>query len=299
MLWIPVTIAASLAQLARNALQSGLTASVGTLGATMVRFLYALPFTLAAYCVAIGLLGQDMPGFSAPLLGWAVLGALGQISATALMLKAMEMGGFAIAYAYIKTEPVLLALGGWWLLGDVLPLQAWVGIVLATAGVMWAALPSGSGLAAMRGHAGAMALGVAGGALFGLSSIAYRAAILTLDGVVPPMAALHVMVFVLCLQTVLMGAWLWLTDRAALRAVFRAWRPSMAAGFSGALGTLFWFIAYALTPVANVRTLALVEMPLAALMNNRVSGKKVRSREWAGIALVGIGIVLLVRAAAG
>jgi len=297
MLWIPVTIGAATAQLARNALQSGLTGTVGTLGATMVRFLYAIPFAFAAYGLALAL-GEPRPGFSLALAGWAALGAVVQIAATALMLKAMHMRGFAVAYAYIKTEPVLLALGGWWLLGDVLPPLAWAGIVLATAGVTWSALPRGGGLAALRGEAGPVAFGILGGAMFGLSSLAFRAAILTLEGAAPWMAALHVMCFVLTAQTALLLGWLWFTDRRVIGATLAARRPSLGAGFAGALATMLWFTGFALTAAANVRTLGLVEMPLAALVNRRVSGKALGAREWAGIALVTAGIALLVRSAA-
>ena len=40
-LWIPVTIWAAFAQTLRNAAQRSLTAELGTLGATLVRFLRA------------------------------------------------------------------------------------------------------------------------------------------------------------------------------------------------------------------------------------------------------------------
>jgi len=297
MLWVPVTIGAAVSQLLRNALQSGLVGTVGTLGATMVRFLYALPFALAAYGIALAL-GAPMPGFSAELAGWALSGAVAQIAATALMLKAMHMRGFAVAYAYIKTEPLLLALGGWWLLGDVLPPLAWLGIVLATVGVTWSALPNGGGLAALRGEAAPVLLGVAGGALFGLSSLAFRAAILTLGDVAPWMAALHVMCLVLTVQTAIMLVWLRLAAPRALSATLSAWRPSLAAGLTGAFATLFWFTGFALTAAANVRTLGLIEMPMAALVNHRVSGKPLGRREWVGIALVATGILLLIRSVA-
>ena len=46
-LWIALTVGAALAQTFRNAAQRHLTASLGTLGASLVRFLYGLPFTLA------------------------------------------------------------------------------------------------------------------------------------------------------------------------------------------------------------------------------------------------------------
>lgn len=294
MLWIPVTIGAAVAQTARNALQSGLTGSVGTPGATMVRFVYALPLALLAYGAALAW-GQPALGYSATLIGWAVLGAVAQIAATALMLKAMHLRGFGVAYAYIKTEPVMLAVGGWLVLGDSLPLLSWLGIMLATSGVIWAALPREEGFSGLRGEATPMILGVVGGAFFGLSSLAFRAAILTLGDVAPWMAALHVMCFVLVVQSVIMLAWLRLSAPQALRATLAQWRPSLGAGFAGALATLFWFTGFALTAAANVRTLALIEMPLAAFLNRRVSGRALGRREWTGIALVAVGIGLLLR----
>ena len=52
-LWIPVTIVAAFMQNARSALQKHLTGRLSTLGATYVRFLYALPFALV-YVAALG-----------------------------------------------------------------------------------------------------------------------------------------------------------------------------------------------------------------------------------------------------
>ena len=46
MLWVVATLVAAAGQTARNAMQSNLTASLGTLGATQVRFLYGFPFAL-------------------------------------------------------------------------------------------------------------------------------------------------------------------------------------------------------------------------------------------------------------
>ena len=46
-LWIPITIWAAFAQTLRNAAQRHLTAELGTLGATLIRFLYGLPFAFA------------------------------------------------------------------------------------------------------------------------------------------------------------------------------------------------------------------------------------------------------------
>ena len=49
---------------------------------------------------------------------WVIDGALAQMAATALMLAAMNDRSFVVVYAYIKTEPVQVALFGLVFLGD-------------------------------------------------------------------------------------------------------------------------------------------------------------------------------------
>ena len=44
--WIPIVVGAALMQTIRNAAQRSLVADLGTLAATLVRFLYGLPFAL-------------------------------------------------------------------------------------------------------------------------------------------------------------------------------------------------------------------------------------------------------------
>ena len=45
-LWIPITLVAATAQTVRNATQRKLQVDIGTLGATLVRFIYAIPFAI-------------------------------------------------------------------------------------------------------------------------------------------------------------------------------------------------------------------------------------------------------------
>ena len=52
MLWILMTAAAAPLQVARNALQRGLVGDAGPWGATLVRFLFGLPFSLAIFGAA-------------------------------------------------------------------------------------------------------------------------------------------------------------------------------------------------------------------------------------------------------
>lgn len=292
LLWIPSTLTAAGAQVARNGLQANLTRQIGTLGATQVRFVFGLPFALLFWLAAWAVLGEPLPRFTQGATLYALLGAVTQIAATALMLIAMTQRAFGVAYAYIKTEPVLVALFGVLLLGDHLTLLAWLGIVVATAGILVVSVDPRAWRDILR-EGRPMATGIASGAFFGLASVAFRGAIVSMDGGSAFLRALTVMVVVLTVQCLMLGIYLLVFNRAAFTGSLRIWRESLVAGFMGALATACWNTALSLTAAANVRTLGLVEMPVAGWFNHRVSGKPLSRREWAGMLIVMTGIGLL------
>lgn len=295
LLWVPVTVAAAGAQVLRNGAQANLTGKIGTLGATQVRFIFGLPFAALFLAFALWLSGAALPPVGTASLGWCLLGALCQIAATALMLLVMQARAFGVAYAYIKTEPVIVALLGVVLLHDLLTPLAWVAIALVTTGVLLASTrPSDAKLLLKEGRL--IVAGVVGGGLFGLSAIAFRAAIEDLPAGGFVIRSLAMLVLSLVIQSAVLGAWLALRDREAFLGSLREWRVSMGAGFLGAAASSGWFIAFSLTAAANVRTLALIEMPLAALVSHRISGKALARHEWAGMAVIMAGLALLLYA---
>jgi drug/metabolite transporter (DMT)-like permease len=287
-LWAVFTIVAAAAQTARNAMQRELTGSLGTVGATHVRFLFGFPFALLFIIVTILDTGAKLPHPGAVFWPWVLVGSLAQIAATALMLAAMNDRSFVVTIAYIKTEPVQVALFGFILLGDKVTLPMAIAILIATAGVIVMSLRPG-----MPGGAKPTLLGLAAGAMFGLSATGYRGAILSLNDPDYVMAATFTLVVGLVIQCVTLSLYLVLRDRAVLVAIARAWRPSLLAGFMGALASQFWFLAFALATAASVRTLALVEVLFAQAISRFIFRQPTGRREAAGIALVVIGVVLL------
>ncbi|MDE8654112.1 DMT family transporter [Novosphingobium album (ex Liu et al. 2023)] len=294
-LWVPFTLVAALGQVLRNGAQAGLTARIGTLGATQVRFVFGFPFAVLFLCAALLVTGARLPALTGAALGWVALGAVAQIAGTALMLVVMQARSFGVAYAYIKTEPVLVALLGVFLLGDMLAPLAWVAIALVTLGVVLASTRPGD-IGRLLGEARPVLIGTAGGACFGLSAIAFRGSIDSLPEGGFVLRSLTMLVLSLGLQTLMLGVWLALRDRAAFLGSVREWRTSIGAGFLGALASAGWFIAFSLTNAANVRTLGLVEMPIAALLSRRISGKWLAPHEGFGFALIMGGVALLLAA---
>jgi drug/metabolite transporter (DMT)-like permease len=290
MLWAVFTLIAAAAQTARNAMQRELTATLGTVGATHVRFLFGFPFALLFLFSLLAVTGDNLPTVPPVFWLWVIGGALGQIAATALMLSAMGERSFVVAYAYIKTEPVQVALFGLIFLGDeVTPLSA-AAILIATVGVIVISLKPRTGAGTMR----STMIGLAGGTMFALSAISYRGAILSLGLSDFVLAATFTVTVGLVIQAALLSAFLALRDPEVLRAIARAWKPSLFAGFMGAFASEFWFLAFAITTAANVRTLALVEVLFAQGVTRFVFKQPTTRREGIGIVLVVIGVAVLV-----
>ncbi len=293
-LWVLATLIAAAAQTARNAAQSGLTARIGTLGATQVRFLFGLPFAVLFLGIAGLVTGEAVPALTGGSLGYTALGAVAQIGATALMLVTMKSRSFAVTTAWLKTEPVIVALVAAVVIGDPLTLAKLVAILIATAGVVILSVKPGTARGLVSDW-GSVATGLLAGFLFGLAAIGFRGGILGLGDGGFLIRASTILVVSLAMQTGMLLIWLAVFDRGALWASFRVWRASLAAGFLGAFASQFWFIGFSLTSAANVRTLALVEVILALGVSRVVFGQKVTARQVAGMAVIVLGVGLLLR----
>ena len=288
-LWVAFTLIAAAAQTIRNAAQRELTASLGTVGATHVRFLFGFPFALIFLLLVSLTIHERPPWPPAIYWPWVLDGAAAQFAATVLMLTAMNDRSFVVTIAYIKTEPVQVALFGLVLLGDAVTWRMALAILIATTGVMIMSLKG-----EVRGGLKATLLGLGSGALFGLSAIGYRGAILSLGLSDFVMAATFTLTIGLALQSIILTVWLWWRDPKVLAAIARAWRPSLFAGFMGAFASQFWYLAFAVATAASVRTLALVEVLFAQAISRFAFKQPTRPREAVGIALIVIGVALLI-----
>jgi drug/metabolite transporter (DMT)-like permease len=291
MLWAVFTLIAAAAQTARNAMQRELTAALGTVGATHVRFLFGFPFALVFLACVLTATGSALPSPPPVFWPWVVAGAFTQIAATATMLSVMGQRSFVVAYAYIKTEPVHVALFGLLFLGDRISGLSALAILIATAGVIVISPRAKSG---EGGALRSTVVGLVSGALFGLSAIGYRGAILSLQLPNFVVAATFTVTVGLIIQAAVLSLYLALREPKVLHAIARAWRPSLFAGFMGAFASEFWFLAFAITTAANVRTLALIEVLFAQGVTRFVFKQPTTQRELVGIGLVVIGVGLLI-----
>lgn len=291
-LWIPFTLIAAMGQVARNAMQRQLTGPLGTWGATNIRFLFGFPFSLVFFAVVILATGDRIPTPGPTFWPWLLLGALSQIAATGLMLAAMNDRSFVVTTAYLKTEAIQTAIFGFIFLGDHLTVLKVLAILIATAGVVVTALrPGGAkGLIELK----PTVQGLVAAACFALSAVGFRGAIIDVPGVSFVTAASYTLVFALGVQTLVLTIYLLARAPKVLKDILALWRPSMAAGFTGAMASQFWFLAFALTAAANVRTLALIEVLFAQAVAYYSFKQPLSARELGGITLIVIGVAMLI-----
>jgi drug/metabolite transporter (DMT)-like permease len=291
-LWAVFTVTAAFFQTLRNAMQRELTGRLGTVGATHVRFLFGFPFALIFLAGLLTATGMPLPRPGLSFWPWVIDGALAQVAATALMLMAMGQRSFVVTIAYIKTEPVEVAIFGLIFLGDAVTWPMMIAILVATAGVVIMSIKPGGMVGGIR----PTLLGLASAAMFALSAIGYRGAILALHLPNFVMAATFTLVIGLAMQAITLSLYLWLRERSVLIAIARAWKPSLFAGLMGAIASQFWFLAFAIATAASVRTLALVEVLFAQIVARFMFGQRTTAREAIGMVLVVGGVALLILA---
>lgn len=291
-LWLTATLAAALFQTVRFALQKRLKGSgLSAGGATFARFVFAAP--LAVGLAALLVAARGGPGELPSARFWIAVvgGGLAQVLATMATVALFALRNFAAGIAFTKTETILVAVFSGLMLGETVSGAGFAAILVGAAGVLLLSRPAGGGWGA---GIHAPALGLAAGALFGLSAIGYRAASLALPGGDALTRAALTLAAVTLFQTVAMLPWLAATQPGEIARVFARWRVTALVGATGMLGSLGWFLAFTLQNAAYVRAVGQLELAFSALVSWLVFRERASARELAGIGLIGVSVVFLV-----
>lgn len=290
-LWIPVTIAAALAQTLRFMLQKQLkSAGLSVGGAAFSRFVFGAPIAIAVSAVALGLTQTPLPRPGAGFWAYALVGGLAQIVATHLTVALLSLRNFAVGIAFTKTETFQVAILSVLLLGEAVSGLGWAAIVVGMAGVLMLSRRAEGGAILSR----PTVYGVLAGGLFGLSVICYRGAALELGDAPAFVRAVVTLACVTTAQTIAMAVWMRLFEAGELTRVFRTWRRTVWVGVAGAAGSLCWFFAFALQNAAYVRALGQIEMLFTMMVSYAVFHERLTVREGGGIFLICISMLMLV-----
>jgi len=296
-LWIPITLVSAFLQNLRSVGQKHLKSTMGTLGATFVRFAFGLPFSLVFLALLHWGAHYGLPSLNTRFVLWSVLAGLSQIGAQFLLIHLFSLRNFAVGTAYSRTEPAQAALFGLLFLSETISVGVLAAIAICVVGVMLISVAhtpvNARSLLTSIFHRTAL-IGLASGTAFGVSAVGYRAASLSLGGPNFLMQAAVTLAFTLTMQTIIMFAWMIFVDRSEFERMRRAWKPGLFVGATGATASLGWFAAMTLQQAAVVKALAQVEMIFTFASAVFFFREKVNRLEVAGCTLIVAGIVVLV-----
>ncbi len=296
-IWIPIAVAAALFQSWRTAMQQKLRGLLSVNGAGFVRYLYGMPTALILLLIALWVTGAAVPAFNLPFLEYSMLGGLGQIVATNLLIMSFGYRNFAVGTAYSKTDAMQSAVLAMFWLHEELHTLTWIGMGVGLVGVMTLSL-IGRGLKPRDLLAAtvqpAALCGLGSGLVFAFTTIFIKLGNQALTGPSLVVRALFTLVITNTLQILMQGAWLYWREPRELKKAFTSWRTSMWVGTLSGCGSACWFTGFAIANVAPVRAVGQVEI-VFTLMFSRFYLKEVLGRaDVAGLALVVFGVLLVV-----
>ena len=295
-LWIPITILAAFSQNLRSALQKHLKSRLSTAGATYVRFFYAVPFAFLYLFILNQFFYLPLPEPNANFIIFGIIGGGTQIIATALLVYLFSFRNFAVGTAYSKTETAQTAVFGLIILGDPLTPGAIIGIMISLVGVM--AISTARQENGLKNIIQSLSqktalIGLASGAMFGMSAISYRAASLSLGGEGVVIQAAYTLACVTVFQTLAMTIYLQLKEKGEVINVIKNWRIANLVGLSGMIGSACWFTAMTLQNAAYVRALGQIELVFTFIASYIFFKEKTNGTELFGILALVLGILVL------
>jgi drug/metabolite transporter (DMT)-like permease len=289
LVWVLATVLASGFQVARNGLQRSLMPQTGPWGATLVRFLFGLPFSGMLAAVFIAAMPMVQLRFNCAFWSIAVLGGAAQLLATAALLVAMQRAGFAVGTALQQSSIPLAALLGLVVFHDHLRPLAWLGVAVTSVALGLLTWPKEA--VGPKPRSGAL-FGLASGLAFGFCLNAFRAASHVLAPDHPIYGAVVSLCVVQAMQSLVLGAILCIWRPKVITAVLASAAQSWGAGFCGALASTGWFVAVALAPAAPVRAVGVIEAPMAAFAGHRLFKEKLHPAQLIAGAAVAVGVLL-------
>ena len=291
--WIVFTLLAVVMQAIRTAAQKQLTTKLSVQAATLVRFLFGIKFALI-YLYFVWL-GYDQTDFELDrrFFQSGALAGISQILATVCLIKALTLENFAVGTALAKTEAILTAVLGALFFSAALSALGYLSVVIGVIGLLVAS--NWKITLQDLTHNESIRYGVGAGLGFALASLWIRDASLSIDA--PRLlTAAAVLAYMVILQTVICFTWIFLNERDQLRLLMQNLGACTFIGFTSVAGSVGWFTAMSLQNAALVKTLGQTEFVVSLFINYFYFGEKIYPREYSGIALIALSIILLLLA---
>ena len=286
--WVWIAIAAAAAQTVRFALQKVLAgAQLSATGATWARFLWSAPIIWAVMASYIGSGHGGALSIAPAFFPYAIVGGAAQILATICTVALFKSRAFAVGITFKKTEVMLTALLGLFVLGDTLSPGGAVFIAVGFLGVLLLSEPPEGGSVFNQG----VALGLASGVFFAVSAVGYRGATLAVDSDNTFLVAGVTLALVVLFQTISLGLWLAMKEPGQIGATLASWRTSALVGVFSLLGSWCWIADFSLQTAAFVFAVGQVELIFSLAVGVLFFRERPNGRELVGMGLLTVSII--------
>ena len=289
-IWILFTLLAVTMQSVRTAAQKQIAKSLSASTTTLIRYLFGLPFALAYFFFLRYIYQEESVAGNPVFYRAASLAAMAQIIATAFLVKALTLRNFAVGTALAKTEALLTAIIGGLFFSAALSPIAYLSVALGVVGVLIASNWKISLADLFQNES--IKFGIGAGLGFALASLWIREASLSLE--LPRLfSAAAVLLYMVLLQTAICLLFVFIRESSQLSLMLARWRTCVFIGFSSLAGSIGWFTAMSLQDAAVVKTLGQTEFAVTLLITYFYFGEKITAKEYIGIILVALSVILL------
>jgi len=283
-------------QAVRTAGQKHLSNEVSPLAATLVRYLYGLPFAGIWFYLLYRHLHIDLPDLNFTFIWSGFVAGVLQIVATVLLIRLFSLRNFAVGTTYAKSEVLLTAAIGFVFFTEKITLISGTAMVICVLGLIVISMAKSDGLDGLWSRSAAYGLGA--GLCFSLTSLFLRQASLSLDVLernegANMLTASMTLIYMVSLQTVITTLLVVKLQPGEMQRVFSAWRPAVFVGFTGVVGSIGWFTAMTLEMASYVKTLGQIEFVFTLLIAIFYFRETPSGKEWLGMLMILVGALML------
>ena len=292
--WIIFTLLAVIMQSVRTAAQKQITQEISVQSATLVRFLFGIKFAALYFFLTMWIFQPINFELNIKFIISGALASVSQVLATVFLIKALTLKNFAVGTALAKTEALLTAVLGSIFFSAYLNPMGYLSILFGVCGLLIASnwdvtfkdLSDNQGIR----------YGLGAGLGFALASLWIRDASLSLE--IPRIvSAAAVLLYMVILQSLICLVWISVKEPEQFMLIKKNLKSSLFIGFTGVLGSIGWFTAMSLQNAALVKTLGQIEFIASLLITYLYFNEKISTREYLGIALIALSLLLLIGAA--
>lgn len=289
--WIFWTLLAAVMQSVRTAAQKYLVADISAMAATLVRYLFGLPFALLYLAFLLWDRQVTIPAVTGEFVVYCLLAGVLQIVATVLLVRLFTLRNFAVGSCYVRTEVLITAVIGLIFFGEFVSGLGWAAMLICVTGLVLITVAKTGELKDLWNESALY--GLLAGLAFSLTSLFIRQASLSFGIDDHMLTAAITLAFMVVMQTLISLGMVIYADATELRKIWYRWGPCLFVGATSVAGSAGWFTAFTLERAAYVKTFGQIEF-LITLGISIIYFREVPNRtELAGMLMLVGGVCLL------